>query len=143
MKMLVHLLPLWTLVCPALAHPQHHDGNDYYDNDDERPCRPPTRTTTKAPTTTTSLAASCTFTGTQTFYSSGGCNGLACETAGFCIIDAAATKSCGCDSLVIVTKTTTICPTKTPCYQCTTGWGTFIETQSCTSTTISPHPIYT
>ncbi|KAM7206141.1 hypothetical protein V8F20_002923, partial [Naviculisporaceae sp. PSN 640] len=90
-------------------------------------------TTTTKSSSTSRLPASCTFTGTQTYYSVGGCNGMTCET-GFCILDAAATKSCGCDKLVIVTKTTTICPTRTPCYQCTTGWGTFIYTQSCTST---------
>ncbi|KAK4667903.1 uncharacterized protein QC764_0110940 [Podospora pseudoanserina] len=83
------------------------------------------------PTTmeTTSLPDSCTFTGTQTFYSSSGCD-LTCST-GFCIIDAAATRSCGCSRVEIETVTTTVCPTRTPCYQCYTGWGTFFYDLPC------------
>ncbi|KAK4201946.1 hypothetical protein QBC40DRAFT_48386 [Triangularia verruculosa] len=78
---------------------------------------------------TTSLPDSCTFTGTQTFYSSSGC-GLACST-GFCISDAAVTRSCGCSKIEIHTVTTTVCPTRTPCYQCYTGWGTFFVDLPC------------
>ncbi|KAK0666523.1 hypothetical protein QBC41DRAFT_348701 [Cercophora samala] len=78
---------------------------------------------------TTSLPKSCTFTGTQTFYSSSGC-GLTCSS-GFCVIDAAVTKSCGCSRIEIETVTTTVCPTRTPCYQCYTGWGTFFDYLPC------------
>ncbi|KAK0737213.1 hypothetical protein B0T21DRAFT_392366 [Apiosordaria backusii] len=46
---------------------------------------PITETDTTTTIETTSLLDSCTFTGTQTFYSSSGCD-LACST-GFCIID--------------------------------------------------------
>ncbi|KAK4464037.1 hypothetical protein QBC42DRAFT_140330, partial [Cladorrhinum samala] len=88
-------------------------------------------TTTTTEVTTTSLAKSCTFTGTQTFYSSSGC-ALSCST-GFCVIDAAVTKSCNCPRVAIETVTTTVCATRAPCYQCYTGWGTFVVTETCTS----------
>ncbi|KAK3368757.1 hypothetical protein B0H63DRAFT_515285 [Podospora didyma] len=104
-------------------------------------CRSPyTTLTTKTVTvdttptpTITSLDASCTTTPTQTFYSTSGC-ALTCST-GFCVIDAAVTVPCGCSSLEIRTATITICPTRTPCYQCYTGWGTFRETATCPPTT--------
>ncbi|KAK4221337.1 hypothetical protein QBC38DRAFT_492253 [Podospora fimiseda] len=98
-----------------------------------------TSVTTIFPPITTSLAKSCTFTGTQTIYSASGC-ALTCSTA-FCISDAAVTKSCNCPRVPVETVTTTICPTRTPCYQCTTGWGIFTETLSCTTTpTFTPSP---
>ncbi|KAK4160649.1 hypothetical protein QBC43DRAFT_219407 [Cladorrhinum sp. PSN259] len=99
-------------------------------------------TTTTTKVTTTSLAKSCTFTGTQTIYSRSGC-AVSCST-GFCIIDAGVTKSCGCPSVAIETVTTTVCPTSTPCYQCYTGWGTFVYTQPCTTgPTLPPLPLVT
>ncbi|KAK0630926.1 hypothetical protein B0T17DRAFT_235117 [Bombardia bombarda] len=87
-------------------------------------------------TITASMPESCIFRPTQTFYSSSGC-ALTCSS-GFCVIDAPVTISCGCPSVEITPTTITTCPTKTPCYQCYTGWGTFKETQSCPPTTAQP-----
>ncbi|KAK3681593.1 hypothetical protein B0T22DRAFT_472516 [Podospora appendiculata] len=94
---------------------------------------PPTTTPTVAITSpaVSSLPDSCTFRPTQTFYSSSGCS-LTCNT-GFCVVDAPVTVSCGCSRAPVEPTTVTVCPTKTPCYQCYTGWGTFLYTQSCTS----------
>ncbi|KAL2258403.1 hypothetical protein VTK26DRAFT_8292 [Humicola hyalothermophila] len=102
--------------------------------------RPSTSVATATPTPTsistselvTSYPDSCTYRPTQTYYSSSGC-ALSCSTR-FCIIDAPATISCGCPTVFIETQTVTVCPTATPCWQCTTGWGTFIYTETCTST---------
>ncbi|KAK4187507.1 hypothetical protein QBC35DRAFT_356484, partial [Podospora australis] len=91
----------------------------------------PTTITTERAT----LDKSCTFTGTQTWYSTSGCD-LTCSK-GFCIMDAAVTRSCGCPSIEITTTTITICPTRTPCYQCTTGWGTFSVYLPC-PTSVAP-----
>ncbi|KAL0472829.1 hypothetical protein QR685DRAFT_568989 [Neurospora intermedia] len=73
------------------------------------------------------------FTGTQTQWATSGCD-LPCNTSIFCIWDAALTQSCGCSSVPVVTTTVTLCPTSTPCQQCTTGWGIFTYTQSCEAT---------
>ncbi|EGZ71272.1 hypothetical protein NEUTE2DRAFT_166343 [Neurospora tetrasperma FGSC 2509] len=96
------------------------------------PCKAATTstiTTTPPPT----IAPSCTFTGTQTQWATSGCD-LPCDTSIFCIWDAAVTQSCGCSSVPVVTTTVTLCPTRTPCQQCTTGWGIFTYTQSCEAT---------
>ncbi|KAK4450952.1 hypothetical protein QBC34DRAFT_459338 [Podospora aff. communis PSN243] len=109
-------------LCATVAH-AHEDHKP--------PCHNPPPPTTLT-TTTTTLPASCTTTPTQTFYSSSGCS-LSCST-GFCITDAAVTISCGCSRVAISPTTITVCPTKTPCYQCYTGWGTFFVTETCPPT---------
>ncbi|KAK4238979.1 hypothetical protein C8A03DRAFT_14595, partial [Achaetomium macrosporum] len=103
-----------------------------------RGCAPSHNTiTTTASPTITSLPDSCTYRPTQTYYFSSGC-AHTCAT-GFCIIDAPVTISCGCPTVVIETQTVTVCPTATPCQQCTTGWGTFLHTEPCsTSSTEEP-----
>ncbi|KAK0711943.1 hypothetical protein B0H67DRAFT_472276, partial [Lasiosphaeris hirsuta] len=99
---------------------------------------PPPRTTLSTATAVTisdsAIPDSCTTKVTQTFYSTSGCE-LACSS-GFCVIDAAVTVPCGCSRVAIQTTTITACPTKTPCYQCYTGWGTFFETASCEATAV-------
>ncbi|KHE86537.1 hypothetical protein GE21DRAFT_1203872 [Neurospora crassa] len=96
------------------------------------PCKAATTiTTTTTPSPT--LAPSCTFTGTQTQWATSGCD-LPCNTSIFCIWDAAVTQPCGCSSVPVVTTTVTLCPTRTPCQQCTTGWGIFTYTRSCEAT---------
>ncbi|KAK0717685.1 hypothetical protein B0T26DRAFT_302153 [Lasiosphaeria miniovina] len=113
-------------------------------DDDGPSCYPlpasPTSTTSRTrhppPLTTTSLAASCTYKPTQTFYSSSGCP-LTCGNE-FCVIDAAVTIPCGCPRVDIQPTTVTVCPTQTPCYQCYTGWGTFLVTQTCPQTASLP-----
>ncbi|KAK4155751.1 hypothetical protein C8A00DRAFT_13238, partial [Chaetomidium leptoderma] len=92
-----------------------------------------TTTTTTDTDTITSYPNSCTYRPTQTFYSPSGC-AHTCDT-GFCVIDAPATISCGCPIVFIETQTVTMCPTKTPCQQCYTGWGTFLYTDSCATAT--------
>ncbi|KAK1833540.1 hypothetical protein QBC39DRAFT_345454 [Podospora conica] len=42
-------------------------------------------------------------------------------------------KPCGCSRVEIQTRTTSVCPTKTPCWQCHTGWGGFFVTESCST----------
>ncbi|KAK3948481.1 hypothetical protein QBC32DRAFT_58272 [Pseudoneurospora amorphoporcata] len=97
------------------------------------PCQAATTTTTTTAPSITTIAPSCTFTGTQTKWATSGCD-IPCNTSAFCIYDAAVTKSCGCSSVPIRVTTVTLCPTGTPCMQCTTAWGTFTYTQPCTAT---------
>ncbi|KAK3399432.1 hypothetical protein B0T20DRAFT_351381, partial [Sordaria brevicollis] len=108
------------------------------------PCQAVTTTTAPSITTTTtsstpsitSIAASCTYTGTQTVFATTGCE-IPCGTAPLCIADAAITKSCGCSTVPFTKTTITICPTRSPCFPCTSAWGTFTYTEPC-STTAAP-----
>ncbi|KAK3902901.1 hypothetical protein C8A05DRAFT_15104, partial [Staphylotrichum tortipilum] len=86
----------------------------------------------------TTYPASCTTRPTQTIYASSGC-AHSCDT-GFCVIDAAATVSCGCPTVFISPTTVTMCATASPCRQCYTGWGTFIYTQPCMTSAKSSTP---
>ncbi|KAK0622640.1 hypothetical protein B0T14DRAFT_514190 [Immersiella caudata] len=113
-------------LCAAVAQGRKDDNGP--------PCYNLPPQTTLTTTTTTTLPASCTTTPTQTFYSSSGC-ALSCST-GFCVTDAAVTIPCGCSKVAISPTTITVCPTKTPCYQCYTGWGTFFVTETCAPTSV-------
>ncbi|KAK0635102.1 hypothetical protein B0T17DRAFT_30801 [Bombardia bombarda] len=96
-------------------------------------------TPTSTPTSL-SLAASCTYRPTQTFLSSSGC-AFSCTATAQCTMDAALTKPCGCTSVVVRPVTTTVCPTRSPCIQCTTGWGIAIVSESpCPATTATTLP---
>ncbi|KAK0738745.1 hypothetical protein B0T18DRAFT_376660 [Schizothecium vesticola] len=110
------------------------DGEDLSPSKTTLITQPTTATTITPPPSpiTTGLPASCTVEVTATSYSTSGC-ALKCAT-NFCISDAAVVKSCGCSRVEIQTRTTSMCPTKTPCWQCHTGWGTFFITESCSTT---------
>ncbi|KAK3946227.1 hypothetical protein QBC46DRAFT_402596 [Diplogelasinospora grovesii] len=112
-----------------------------------RPSPTSSSTTTSSSTwsyvTPPPMPESCTTRPTQTFYSTSGCD-IACTDTAWCIMDCkppdpltrpytqlmvnndmkdAVTLSCGCTSVAVRPTTTTICPTKSNCQQCTTGWG--------------------
>ncbi|KAH8886954.1 hypothetical protein GQ53DRAFT_656990, partial [Thozetella sp. PMI_491] len=82
----------------------------------------------------------CTTTETQTWYSTAGCN-YTCST-GACYADAAVTLKCGCDRMQVVTRSTTVCATRSSCYQCTTGWGIATIKEACSSAP-TPGPLPT
>ncbi|AEO71609.1 uncharacterized protein THITE_2021175, partial [Thermothielavioides terrestris NRRL 8126] len=101
---------------------------------------PSSSTPTATPSTSTStststhagpetLPASCTYRPTATWYATSGC-AIPCATSPFCIADDYVVLPCGCSRAAVSPTTVTICPTRSPCYQCTTGWGIATITDS-------------
>ncbi|KAK3901365.1 hypothetical protein C8A05DRAFT_16445 [Staphylotrichum tortipilum] len=78
--------------------------------------------TTTSSSTSTGLPASCTYRPTATWYATTGCD-IACPTQPLCIADSFVVLPCGCTRAAVSPTTITICPTRSPCYQCSTGWG--------------------
>ncbi|KAG7294247.1 hypothetical protein NEMBOFW57_004317 [Staphylotrichum longicolle] len=97
-------------------------------------CPAPSSKTTQTSTTTSSststgLPASCTYRPTATWYATTGC-AIACPTQPLCIADAFVVLPCGCSRAAVSPTTVTICPTRSPCYQCSTGYGIATITDS-------------
>ncbi|KAK0706644.1 hypothetical protein B0T26DRAFT_628451, partial [Lasiosphaeria miniovina] len=88
---------------------------------------------TARPTSVTVLPSSCTTRPTQTYYSSSGCD-INCPNQINCYADFAVTVPCGCKSVAVRPLTTTICATRSPCFQCHTGWGIATLFESCSAT---------
>ncbi|KAK4108122.1 hypothetical protein N656DRAFT_848963 [Canariomyces notabilis] len=131
MKMLL-LRSLATFIVEAKLERPHGCGTLSTVTVTVTPSSTSTGTSTTSDSTITSYPDSCTYRPTQTYYASSGC-AFSCSSQ-FCIIDAPATISCGCPTVFIETQTVTVCPTKSPCWNCHTGWGTFLVTETCTST---------
>ncbi|KAL2259475.1 hypothetical protein VTK26DRAFT_6844 [Humicola hyalothermophila] len=86
------------------------------------PTRPSTLSTPTDSPTLSPLPESCTYRPTATWFATSGCD-LSCSMEIDCVADFAVVLPCGCDRAAVSPTTTTICPTRTPCYQCVTGWG--------------------
>ncbi|KAK4154145.1 hypothetical protein C8A00DRAFT_14715 [Chaetomidium leptoderma] len=95
------------------------------------PACPAKSSTTKPSTTTTStgLPASCTYRPTATWFATTGCD-IPCPSSPLCIADNYVVLPCGCERAAVSPTTVTICPTRAPCMQCSTGFGIATITDS-------------
>ncbi|KAK4119978.1 hypothetical protein N657DRAFT_649551 [Parathielavia appendiculata] len=93
------------------------------------PACPATSSNTKQTSSTSGLPASCTYRPTATWFATTGCD-IPCPTSPLCIADHFVVLPCGCSSAAVSPTTVTICPTRSPCYQCSTGWGIATITDS-------------
>ncbi|KAK4101338.1 hypothetical protein N658DRAFT_496214 [Parathielavia hyrcaniae] len=91
-------------------------------------CHAPS-STTKQTLSTSGLPASCTYRPTATHFATSGCD-IPCPTEPLCIADMIVVLPCGCDSAVVSPTTVTVCPTQSPCFRCSTGWGIATTTDS-------------
>ncbi|KAK4190302.1 hypothetical protein QBC35DRAFT_449499 [Podospora australis] len=100
------------------------------------PPKPTLSTQQPGPTPTGgALPASCTTRPVATWYKTSGCE-VNCNPTLNCIADFALVLPCGCTLATAIPTTTTICPTRTPCVQCQTGWGLITVTDpSCSKPT--------
>ncbi|KAK3315239.1 hypothetical protein B0H66DRAFT_337560 [Apodospora peruviana] len=88
-------------------------------------------------TPTTLMADSCTTRPTQTYYSTSGC-AIDCPATINCTADEGLIIPCGCTSVAVRPVTTTICASRTPCLQCTTGWGLVVRSETDCPTASAP-----